>query len=118
MTITVARRYRFVASHSLAAVGPPWNEPHSHVYTVEVQAAAEANHLADGLVVDTEELDSVWQRLRPYVEVGEDDLNALYADTSVEGLAAEWLQGFRDRVPRVVAVTVWEDDERWGRAAV
>src|SRR5436190_20399682 len=108
----VARTYRFYGRHALTSVGPPWNEPHAHLYTVEVVAEADVG--AGGLVVDTELIDEAWEYLGlPDKSIGEHDLNASFDDTSVEGLSRMWFEQMSRRVPQVAGVTVKEDDTRW-----
>jgi 6-pyruvoyl-tetrahydropterin synthase len=116
---SVARRYKFAGRHSLPSAGPPWSEPHDHIYTVEVVASAE--DLPEGaLVVPTDEIDAAWS-----AEWGEGpptagdhvDLDDLLGaeNTSVEALAHRWLAELGAAVPEITSVTVWEDEQRWGR---
>lgn len=109
--IAVARRYTFAARHRVEGLAPPWNETHDHDYTVEVVAEAQAP--ADGsMVVDTDQLDAVWQTLGADLD-GTDLNDATPTDTTVEALAAWMLDHFPAPVNEV---TVWEDNQRWGRA--
>lgn len=120
--VTVARRYTFRGRHHLPQLAAPWNQPHEHTYTVEVEASGpyQRGSLV-ALVVDTDRIDEAWATLAlpddPAVPV--QDLDERYGAerTTVEALATRWLSELSQRVPQVSAVTVWEDDERWGRAA-
>lgn len=115
MTVAVARRFHFRAAHRLDKVGPPWNRLHEHLYVVEV--VCEGPRGEDGLIVDTERLDEAWDDFEDPIEREGFNLNrATGTDTSVESLAVYWLDLFREAVPQVTEVTVWEDDCRWGRA--
>jgi 6-pyruvoyl-tetrahydropterin synthase len=97
---TVARLYRFRATHSLPDFAPPWCFPHQHDYTVEVVAQGG---------VDTDVLDRRWAD----TELHGTDLNEIANPSTVEHLAERFL----DEMPAAVfAVTVWEDQARWGRA--
>jgi 6-pyruvoyl-tetrahydropterin synthase len=112
VTVSVARRYFFTAEHWVPWLPEPWNQPHVHSYTVEVVASGDLD--SGGLVVDTDLIDDLW---RVALQPDENHtLNAQYSDTTVEGLSRMWLAEFRDRLQQVVSVTVWEDDNRWGRA--
>ena len=111
--IEVARRYRFTATHHLPDAPAPWNEPHSHNYTVEVVAAGDETDYR-GFVVDTDELDVVWESLRERF-AGRDLNESLPVVTSVEDIAAHILNHYWTTI--VSRVTVWEDDDRWGMAA-
>lgn len=110
MTITVARRYQFTATHSLPGFPAPYATPHEHRYTVEVVAESDTDGAG---LFDTDDLDSAWAEIAP---ADGDDLNPSHDITTVEGLAADWLEAMRDRLVDIVAVTVWEDGDRWGRA--
>jgi hypothetical protein len=106
--VSVARRYKFEATHSLPGFEPRWAEPHRHLYTVEV--------VADSTVegeLHTDRIDEAWTAV---AHREDPDLNKTHAITTVEGLAADWLLELRASVPQISAVTVWEDDSRWGRA--
>jgi 6-pyruvoyl-tetrahydropterin synthase len=111
--IFVARRYRFHAYHSVPSLPPPWCDTHSHNYTVEVVAADESD---TEVVVDTDQLDACWAKIGPGYPNRTRDLNDTHDSTTVEALARAWLDGFASTIPQVVEVTVWEDDDRWGRA--
>lgn len=116
MRLTVARRYRFEATHQLDGAATPWNLRHGHLYTVEVAVSADSVD-DDGMVVDTDALDGVWAVCRRDYE-GQ-HLNDTHSfPTTVENLAADLAQRFRVVAPQGagLAVTVWEDDNRWGRA--
>lgn len=114
MRISVARRYEFAAEHHVPHLDPPWCEPHTHDYTVEVVATGP---LTDGIVIDTDRLDALWESMAPSLDPDAlPDLNDQFEDTTVEGLAALWLGTFRLAFPQVESVTVWEDTRRWGRA--
>lgn len=119
--ISVARRYSFVATHELDVPGiddPAWTERHGHRYTVEVVAevgAAPGEGVA--VVVDTDLLDDA----ADYVLEGLDGSNlneSVGGPTSVEDLAQRFLLRLRERpgTERLVEVSVWEDDDRRGRA--
>lgn len=110
--IEVARRYKFTATHHVPELAAPWNEPHEHLYTVEVVAAGELDDR--GIVIDTDAIDWIWQRLAE--QFVERDLNVTIGDTTVEALAVHLLAQFAVLDP-VVRVSVREDDERWGSAA-
>ena len=100
MKTTVARLYRFRATHSLPDFPEPWCFPHQHDYTVEV--------VAEG-GTDTDELDFIW------AENGFQDgldLNETVDVTTVERIADVILTSHES----LIAVTVWEDQARWGRA--
>jgi 6-pyruvoyl-tetrahydropterin synthase len=110
-TRAVARRYPFRAHHHIEGVAEPWCHDHWHDYIVEVVAEAQAP--PDGsMVIDTDELDRIWyDRLESRFR---GDLNqSTPTTTTVEALAAWILYHFPDIVREV---TVWEDDDRWGRA--
>lgn len=114
----VARRYTFSATHHLDGLPPPYCDPHSHLYTVEVVAEGELDD--DGMVIDTAALDARWDEYRRHFE-GQ-DLNVTLRDdgpTTVEQISDNLLHVFRRDVSEmVVEVTVWEDSDRWGRARV
>lgn len=111
MRVTVARRYRFEAEHHLPDFDAPWNEPHTHLYTVEVVADSGIGVT----LVDTDHVDRAWKAIEP---VAGSDLNERYAQTTVEVLAALWLVELRAAVWQVREVSVWEDESRCGRASV
>jgi hypothetical protein len=112
MRITVTRRYRFVGVHHLPGYGPPYDTPHEHVYTVDVEALSSAPP-----TLRTDELDAAWGQIAPdSTDADAVDLNDTYDDTTVEGLAATWLAALSGLA--VVAVEVWEDASRMGRASV
>lgn len=107
--IEVARRYFFNAVHHLEGMPEPWGSTHGHKYTVEVVAAGEPDSL--GMVVDTDLLDQRWHRLKESFE-WQDLTDTLPCLTTVERIASFLLHNF----PEAQRVTVWEDDDRWGRA--
>jgi 6-pyruvoyl-tetrahydropterin synthase len=120
--VTVARRYTFHGRHHLPQLAAPWNQPHEHLYTVEVEAGGPYERgVLVAIVVDTDRIDEAWAALGPPSSDGSlvADLDSLYGAerTTVEALATRWLSELVQKVPQVTAVTVWEDDERWGRAA-
>jgi len=94
MMVTVGRTYRFRAVHALPGYPEPWCFPHEHDYTIHLEAAGGT---------PTDLLDDWWAEEEP-----------LDADpTTVENIAERMLHA----APAfVVAVTVWEDGARWGRA--
>lgn len=96
------RLYRFQAVHSLPDFPPPWSRTHGHHYTVEV--AGDFNH---------EAADALWDEMKSLYEYG--DLNDVLVPTTVEALAHHFLGEFAT-VEGIRQVTVWEDDNRWGRA--
>jgi hypothetical protein len=104
MKTTVARLYRFRATHSLPEFPEPWCFPHEHDYTVEV--------VADG-GTDTDRLDQRWATFGPAAGEPAPNLNAWFHPTTVENIATHLLKRFGELA---VAVTVWEDQARWGRA--
>jgi hypothetical protein len=63
------------------------------------------------MVIDTDELDRVWKT--EFAFEGRDLNDMTPTSTTVEALAAWILYHFPDVVREV---TVWEDDDRWGRA--
>lgn len=108
MTITVARRFHFVAEHHIPGLSG-YDEPHRHLYVVEVEAASD---LTD--YFDTAKIEEWWASLP---EHDDGDLNGIYKLTTVEFIAAELLgSAWRALGDAIVAVTVWEDHVRWGRA--
>jgi hypothetical protein len=118
MTVTVARRYQFTATHSLPMLGPPWNEPHSHRYTVEVVAeSTRCTDLGEDVLpgfFDTDILDAAWNAIAPRHGA---DLDVDWpGDSTVESLASDFLAALGAFDLPVIEVTVWEDDNRWGRA--
>lgn len=111
----VARRYRFHATHHVEGLAEPWSSPHGHGYTVEV--VAELDGQTTDLVVDTDALDEVWALLeREYGLEGSDLNESTPTTTTVEDLARWFLAAFGAVSERVRQVTVWEDEDRWGRA--
>lgn len=108
---SVGRRYHFDAEHSVQGLGPRWADPHWHRYTVEVVATDELE--GRSAVLSTDELDA---RYEQHLDLDGQNLNAMIGgSTTVEALAAYWLEWFREVSPLVREVTVWEDDARWGR---
>jgi 6-pyruvoyl-tetrahydropterin synthase len=112
----VARRYQFIATHHVPGLPEPWSIPHQHLYTVEVIARG-----VGSLIVDTDDMDRRWDEIRPnpFGDIAHGaDLDQEYgaANTTVEALATRWLRGFRERLPMVARVVVWEDESRWGSA--
>ncbi len=100
MRTTVGRIYRFRATHSLPDFPEPWCFPHQHDYTVEVTATGGT---------PTDAVDDWW------LTCGLDgrNLNDKFQPSTVEAIAGIMLV----QAPSpVVAVTVWEDRQRWGRA--
>jgi 6-pyruvoyl-tetrahydropterin synthase len=113
ITSAVARRYFFDATHHVPAANPPWSEPHDHRYTVEVVAEGHMN--LDAMVVDTDDIDAVWKDIHGLVNNA--DLNEALdklEETTVEEISYWMLEEFKS--VGVVEVTVWEDEDRWGRA--
>lgn len=104
----VARRYQFTATHHIPGLARPWSDVHQHLYAVEVVAQG-----VGAMIVDTDEMDARWREIQPG-----DDLDLAYGaeNTTVEALAQRWLRGFRERLPMVSRVVVWEDQSRWGAA--
>lgn len=102
MTTTVARRYRFRATHSLPDFPEPWCFPHQHDYTLEVVVAGGTS---------TDIVDELWDQIAVH-EVA--NLNSLWEPSTVENIAENLLTGWFDEI--AIAVTVWEDASRWGRA--
>lgn len=109
--IAVARVYRFSAKHHVDGLAEPWCRPHGHGYRVEVVAESAGGTL----VVDTDTLDRVWAPLGERME-GSDLNETTPTVTTVEALAGWLLSVFQAEVPLVRQVTVWEDEDRWGRA--
>jgi 6-pyruvoyl-tetrahydropterin synthase len=107
MNSAVARLYKFEATHHVEGLADPWRSPHGHGYTVEVVAEGEGP-----LVVDTDVLDAAWAPLAERLE-GADLNEAVGGPTTVEDLAMRLLKEFPWPARQV---TVWEDDDRWGRA--
>jgi hypothetical protein len=100
MSTTVARLYRFRATHSLPDFPEPWCFPHQHDYTVEI--------VAEG-GMPTDSLDKLFAPGR----LEGKDMNGIADPSTVEHLAERFLGSMPIEV---VAVTVWEDRARWGRA--
>jgi 6-pyruvoyl-tetrahydropterin synthase len=112
MTTEVARRYRFRGKHHLPGFPEPWCEVHEHDYTVEVVAVSPVGDVH----VDTDRIDQAWRFIKSDTD-GPYDLDAFGPEnTTVEALAQRWLRMFRYEIPSTVQVSVWEDDDRWGRA--
>ena len=108
MTITVARRFHFVAEHHIPGL-PGYDKPHEHLYVVEVKAASDRVEF-----FDTAKIEEWWASLP---EHDGEDLNGIYELTTVEVIAADLLTSAREALgDAIVAVTVWEDHARWGRA--
>src|SRR4051794_17130097 len=102
--IAVARRYTFTAHHHVEGLAEPWSEDHWHDYAVAVVAEKQAP--ADGsMVVDTDELDAVWEQLAAIPLQGSCLNDSTPTNTTVEALAAWILDHFPDVVREV---TVWE----------
>lgn len=109
--IAVARRYFFNAEHRVDGLAEPWCSRHEHSYTVEV--VAEEQFPAVGtMVVDTDVLDRVAHDVIAPLD-GTYLNDSTPTSTTVEELAAWMLSRFDAPVREV---TVWEDDNRWGRA--
>lgn len=108
MSAAVARRYRFSAKHHVSGLGERWAEPHGHDYTVEVVAEG----LIAPVVVDTDLMDDAWEPIGLRID-GTDLNESVGGPTTVEDLAATFLRAMPGFVREV---TVWEDDDRWGRA--
>jgi 6-pyruvoyl-tetrahydropterin synthase len=107
---TVARRYTLRAQHCLPDFAFPWNEIHEHDYTIEVSAERGGHQ---DIVVDTDLLDAWFdEQIRPRME-GQDLNETLPVTTTVEAIAA-WVLGLAPAA--ATAVTVWEDQDRWGQA--
>jgi 6-pyruvoyl-tetrahydropterin synthase len=100
MTTTVGRIYRFRGVHSLPGFPEPWCFPHQHDYTVEVVVAGGTDTLA---------LDVAWDQFGLDGRVV--NMNAVFLPSTVESIAEELLEHFD-----ALSVTVWEDQQRWGRA--
>lgn len=96
---TVGRLYRFRAVHSLPDYPEPWCYPHQHDYTVEVVAKGDT---------DTLGLDREWASIAVPA-----DLDVRFRPSTVENIASRLLGEFGSEV---LSVTVWEDQQRWGRA--
>jgi 6-pyruvoyl-tetrahydropterin synthase len=118
MSVSVARRYKFHASHEAVGLPPPWCERHEHDYTVEVVYTAEVDELISDTVIDTDEIDAAWREIAHRFE-GQYLNNTVGGSTTVEQLAqALWvyfLGDTSDNRSEPASVTVWEDDDRWGR---
>jgi len=99
MKTTVARIYRFRATHSLPDFESPWCHPHQHDYTVELVAEGGTS---------TDELDRLWA----WGAFNDQDLNESFEPSTVENIASVLLNAS----PLLLSVTVWEDKQRWGRA--
>lgn len=104
--ILVARRYRFEAEHALPDM-PGYDERHAHRYLVEVVLRSRPEP-----EFNTDELDAAWARLQPKHRAF---LNDTLLDTTVEGLALAWFEALALEFSDLLAVSVCEDDERWGR---
>lgn len=113
-TVTVARRYRFKALHSIRGGAEPWCFPHEHAYTVEV--TVEDDRMSDGMVIDTDRLDAWWATRLPLFERCNLDETLPVARTTVEAIAGYLIDHAAENDLALSAVTVWEDDDRWGRA--
>lgn len=108
MTLTVARRFHFVAAHHIPGL-PGYDKPHEHRYVVEVKADSDLVEF-----FDTAQIEEWWASLP---EHDGEDLNGIYELTTVEWIAADLLGSAREALgAAIVAVAVWEDDVRWGRA--
>ena len=100
MRSTVARIYRFRATHSLPDFPEPWCFPHQHDYTVEVVAKGGTS---------TDLLDEFWR------DRGFDgaNLNCWFVPSTVENIAETLLSAASKSI---LSVMVWEDRQRWGKA--
>jgi 6-pyruvoyl-tetrahydropterin synthase len=109
---TVARRYTLRARHHLPDLAAPWNEPHDHDYTIEIAAERDGHH---AYVIDTDLIDAWFDEdVRPQMD-GQNLNETLPVTTTVEAIA-DWILQRTPRDARITAVTVWEDQDRWGRA--
>lgn len=112
--IAVARCYTFTAHHHVEGLAKPWSDDHWHDYTVEVVAETGELPVPDGsIVIDTDELDRVWEGYLRGTFEGRDLNESTPTNTTVEALAA-WILGYFPDIVR--EVTVREDTTRWGRA--
>lgn len=106
MKVTVTRIYSFEAAHRLPdEFGGPATRLHGHTYTLRV--TVEGGYR-------TEDLDAEWNVLRPLYDHAL--LNDHLTDTTVEGLAREFLRWFTCADVPVVAVEVQEGNLRHARA--
>jgi 6-pyruvoyl-tetrahydropterin synthase len=105
MTVTVTRIYTFEAAHALPVeFGGPATRLHGHTYTVRVTVPGGTR---------TEDLDGCW-RDTVHPDVDHALLNEVFQDTTVEGLAATWLEHFAHF--DATAVEVQEGALRFARA--
>ena len=104
----VARRYHFCATHHIPEL-PGYDQPHEHDYTVEIEAVSDLHDY-----FDTAHIDDWWVKQPQHAGA---DLNTIYQQTTVEWIATTLLLEAREEIGNaILAVTVTEDDERWGRA--
>jgi 6-pyruvoyl-tetrahydropterin synthase len=114
----VARRYTWTASHRIPG-HPVHGRRHVHDYTLEVVGEGDPVQ-AGRFIIDTDAWDEYLEGLIQNLEdCG--DMNAAVGEhnTSVEALARYFLgvMDWDEEPSRVVEVTVWEDDRRWGRCS-
>jgi 6-pyruvoyl-tetrahydropterin synthase len=115
--LQVARLYRFTATHHVDGLSEPWNKPHVHNYTLEIVGQGEPDE--NGIIIDTDLWDAELAQVLEELDGG--NLNEIVGGpTTVEDLARHFLaiMEWEEENSMVVQATVWEDDERWGRATV
>lgn len=119
---TIAKTFRFEASHVLPNHAGKCSRPHGHSYVLVVEAAGPVRPAdgssSEGMVLDFSELDLAWKStVEPLVDhryLNEQMPNDLLP-TTAENIARWLLELFRKRVDQVTAVTVWETATSWAR---
>lgn len=112
----VGKRFKFSAAHHLPDDAGPCHRVHGHTYLVDVEAQGDVQR--DGMVVHFDRLKAAWEELESQLD--HRDLNKTLAGVAdpptTENVAGWLLERFRDSIPEVCAVTVWEGPSSFARA--
>jgi 6-pyruvoyltetrahydropterin/6-carboxytetrahydropterin synthase len=111
----VTKRFKFSAAHHLPDDPGPCHRAHGHTFLVDVEAEGPIDER--GMVVHFDELKDAWAELEPRLD--HQDLNESLAGVAepptTENVAAWLFFAFREYVPEVSAVTLWEGPSSYAR---
>ena len=112
MIVELKKLYRFEAAHHLPRV-PPGHKcarVHGHSYRVELLVRGPVDP-ETGWLIDFADIDDHWQPL--FLRFDHHNLNEVpgLENSPCENLAVYIHDAIKEKVPQLVAVTVWETDD-------
>lgn len=123
LVATIAKRYRFEASHVLPNHAGKCSRLHGHSYEVELELHGELVEKEgasdEGMVIDFGVVSAVWSGVHDHLDHRHlnEVVPAPFQPPTAEHIAAFILTELRPVLPFLEAVTVWETRTSWARVS-